>query len=438
MEKQRTIDFSKSSRRLLILPLLVSLIFSQARVHAQAQSQAHTTSQANATSQAASQANAHAQPLLSAKILANETSEDRPLYTNTDIEFKILIPGIEASEISVIEEQKEELKNVSLRAIKKSGDQELKATWIQVWYRFEQPGKYQLPDLLLMVGNQLKSLSFESLTVEENPLDKLPRIVIKFANGTYIYSDKTEAFKKGPVTSAYTGKPLLFTVYLQFAKNLTSFEWDLPKDSLFSKTRDYQEQTEAQLLPVADFAWEALESGLQTLPRMKMTVTALNGSQNQVIFPEFSVRFRQGNINQKEDAKGGLFADAFSSEGLSQEKENKKVTKEDCRRLAELYKKESGSLISRKNYSKERQALETELGITPWLNKKFYIGDFGISTGSKLFSIPEEGLSEVSYIESGNTVEIKEVAGSWLYVCFGSTEGWCKKDEVIVWTWETF
>ena len=115
-----------------------------------------------------------------------------------------------------------------------------------------------------------------------------------------------------------------------------------------------------------------------------------------------------------------------------------KITTADCQKLAELYRAESKSKLSRAKKAAERRAFEDSLGITPWLNLKIYLGDFGICTGTTLYSIPEEGANKVSYIGSGNAVIIKEKTGRWVFVKFGETEGWAKKDEVIVWTWETF
>ncbi len=447
MEKQRTYNFSKFCRRLLVILTLSHQLFAQDAV-----------------------------------LVADRAGPKGKLYTNSDIEFSILLQGVNAADISVIEPQSELLQDARVRAIKKTGDKELKGTWIYVWYMFEKAGTYTLPDLLIKEKNRTRRLAFESVEIAENPLDKLPRIVIVFQNGTRIYSDKSEAFQSAPVTSGLAGKTLKFTVYAQYALALKSFDWDLPQNALFSKTKDYkaaenQQNASAELLPIADFEWESLKSGPQQLPRMKMKLTSFSGQDIDVIFPEFSVRFREGTTTLSGDKDLNLFSDAFSEDikddgptptsakaGTSTSTEpGAKVSglsREDCLTLAKLYRAEAKSLVSRHKAANERRNFEKEHGITPWLNRRIYLGDFGISLGCTLFSIPEEGASEVSYIKSGNALEVKESissgtgsgakvesgveagtggeTGGWLFVRFGQTEGWCKKDEVIVWTWETF
>lgn len=418
MEKQRTKCLSGFRKRLLIL-LFVALMPLYA-LHSQ-----------QLTAVSGSQDTSGAQGLF---------------YTNTDIEFRVFLAGSNAADISAIDPQDELIKNAIVRAIKKTGDTERKGTWIYVWYQFEKAGTYTLPDLLIKEKGRTKHLAFKSVKIEENPLEKLPRIVIVFQNGKRIYSDKSESYKNSPVISAQTGtgQSLKFTVYAQYALSINSFEWKLPQNALFSKTKDYESQDKhsgergGELSPLADFEWKSLKSGIQTMPRIKMNLTAFSGQKIDVIFPEFSVRFKEGRGSESDEKDLHLFDDAFSLSEKEDSSEDFKMTADDCRTLALLYRAEAKSIIFRHKNASARRNFEKEHGITSWLNRRIYKGDFGISLGCTLFSIPEEGASEVSYIKSGNALEVKEKAGNWIYVKFGETEGWCKKDEVIVWTWETF
>ena len=380
-------------------------------------------------------------------------AENKSFYTNTDIEFRFFLPGLKASDLSVIEPKPELLENAQVRAIKKTGDSKENGSWIYIWYRFDKEGSYKLPDLQIKVKNKIQSLSFDSIEILENPMDKLPRIVIAFENGKYIYSDKSDYYKKTPVISAPAGKELCFTLYIQYTNEFNSFEWDLPQNALFSKIKDYdskknKDQRGTELLPVADFEWKSLKTGLQLMPRIKMNLTSFYGERMDVIFPEFYVRFTEDKAFRNNEKEPNLFSQAFMEEenadtsGLADGAEAAGSTgglsKEDCLTLAKLYRAEAKSLVSKHKKTKERLDFEKEHGITSWLKHKIYLGDFGISLGCRLFSIPEEAASEVSYIKSGNALEIKESTGDWLFVRFGETEGWCKKNEVIVWTWETF
>ena len=387
-------------------------------------------------------------------------AETKSFYTNTDIEFRFFLPEVKASELSVIEPKPEHLQNAQVRAIKKTGDVKENGSWIYIWYRFDKEGTYKLPDLQIKVKNKIQSLTLESIEIKENPMDKLPRIVIAFENGKYIYSDKSDYYKKTPVISAPAGKKLCFTLYIQYTNEFNSFEWDLPQNALFSKIKDYdskknKDQRGTELLPVADFEWKSLKTGLQLMPRIKMNLTSFYGERMDVIFPEFYVRFTEDKTLSNNEKESNLFSQAFIAQDAAEESTGSEgregghkrigkpglsdgLSKEDCLTLAKLYRAEAKSLVSKHKKTKERLDFEKEHGITSWLKRKIYLGDFGISLGCRLFSIPEEAASEVSYIKSGNALEIKESTGDWLFVRFGETEGWCKKNEVIVWTWETF
>ena len=50
----------------------------------------------------------------------------------------------------------------------------------------------------------------------------------------------------------------------------------------------------------------------------------------------------------------------------------------------------------------------------------------------KIFSIPELYASVKSEIPAGNRVQILYESGEWYYLRFGETEGWCKKDSIII------
>ena len=439
MEKQRTDFFSKSGRRLLITFSTFFFSFFILFFDLNAQSP---------------------------KTIFADSGKEESFFTNTDIEFKILLPGIKAQSVTIIEPE-----SPYFRAIKKTGDAENKGCWLYVWFRFSSPGSYSLPDMTIYVGNKKESLSFAPVNISENPFEKEPRIIVTFPNKTSFFSDKADFSKEKPLYSTKITKSLSFTVSLQYCTGISSFDWELPKNALFSQTKDYSESAfkeslaekeASKIIPLAEFTWQSLQAGLQTMPRMKMHLSSFSGENVEVIFPEFSVRFTEGSTLLADDKEISLFSEAFSSadsddslesgetgtktelgarSGLGAETglgDGKKISKEDCKKLALLYREEAKALLSKGKKIQARKAFEEELGLSSWLNRRFYFGDFGISLGCKLFSIPEMGAKEVSYISSGNAVIIKEFTGDWLFVKFGESEGWCKKDEVIVWTWETF
>lgn len=387
-------------------------------------------------------------PQIPQKFTAQKNAGVANFYTGTDIEFTVILPETNAAEITVIEghEPQENTPEsaYSLRAIKKNGEAQ-KSARISVWYRFDRPGTYILPALQIRKKNDFQSIAFEPVFVQENPMEKLPRIVVEFPDGTRIFSDDA-ALLRAPAVSASAGKPLFLKVYAQYASSLQNFEWEIPKNAVFSQVRDYtnggfSDKIGMDLLPLADFEWISLAEGVQKMGRMKITAAAHDSTISDVIFPEFSVRFVPDSARARTDEQENqFFEEAFSamSQEISGDSREIAITDDDCRTLARLYRRESRSIFLRGKKSAERKRFEQSLGITPWMSRRFFFGDFGISLGCPALSIPEDGATEVFYIEKGSAVEIKERAGRWIFVTFGAGEGWCKKDEVILWTWEKF
>ena len=55
---------------------------------------------------------------------------------------------------------------------------------------------------------------------------------------------------------------------------------------------------------------------------------------------------------------------------------------------------------------------------------------YGISTGSKVYSIPESNAAVTSELPAGNRVQIISQTENWYLLRFGETEGWCKKEDI--------
>ena len=57
---------------------------------------------------------------------------------------------------------------------------------------------------------------------------------------------------------------------------------------------------------------------------------------------------------------------------------------------------------------------------------------YGISTGSKVYSIPESNAAITSELPAGNRVQIISQTENWYLLRFGETEGWCKKEDICL------
>ena len=87
-----------------------------------------------------------------------------------------------------------------------------------------------------------------NVEIEENPENLNPRVVVVFKDGTQLYSDgfyssKYYSEKENKAISVFDakiGQKLEFTVYLQYGVQLIQFDWELPKNSIFTQTEQFE------------------------------------------------------------------------------------------------------------------------------------------------------------------------------------------------------
>lgn len=413
---------------------------------------------------------------------------DQELYTKTDLKFEIVIPKVKASQIQFLSNNQRS--DVSFRTMRKTENYENGGTLIEVWFNFEKTGTYTLNPLQFSIQGRRRNLKFSTITVTDDPGKQSPRIVIKFNNGTTVYSDN--GVYNAPLFSAPAGKKILLTVYLQYATQLMNFNWDIPKDAIFTQTRTYEimevkyreKNISHDLVPVASFEWTSLAKGNQTLPKMKITATAYNGARNELIMPELSATFTSATTESTSSTDDKLFASAFTQDKIEEDnKGNEKITRDVCEALAELYLRERNSLFSSRAIRKERQQFELDNNLPVNYERDFSIriifgalllllggiillilsfhekkplrimfavaiiifavvatvyGVFkrlevqAICTGCTIYSIPEETAEAKAEMGAGNKVFISEKAGKWYYIELGETGGWCRAENVII------
>ena len=246
-----------------------------------------------------------------------------------------------------------------------------------------------------------------------------------------------------------------------------------------------------ELIPVADFEWTSLAEGEKSFPKIKLTATAYNGYRNEINIPDFTINFIPKEEAETDSGEPDIFAasfDAFDNAQKISENEmaagnlhESKISLSECQQLAELRRRERNDILGWKSNISKRTEYEAKIGINTSI-AEFYMGAFyffalivllsltlfiiflkkrmvlaaclssaalffgliffifvsvqkvkkyGISTGCKISSIPEENAKAESSIGAGNRVQITEDAGQWIYIQLGETGGWCKRDEVI-------
>lgn len=410
---------------------------------------------------------------------------EQKMYAKEDLKFEVFLPYVKSNQVQI--QSPSLAANVTFKQIKKYDDYVNGGVKLEIWYNFEKKGEYQLPPLSLTIQNRKRTIKFAPVTINDNPADMSPRIVIEFANGTIIYSDQNSGEMVLPV-----GEAMDFTVYLQYAVQLIQFTYDIPKDSIFTQAKvfeiteiKYREKKYSdELIPVATFEWTGLVKGKQVMPSLRLQVTGYNGYRTDIVMPEFTVEFVADEENTAEsDFAIQTYEDAFDFSFDEAENQKKfKITEETCTRLAQLRIEERNEIIGHMAKRQERQDFEEELGL-PATENEFFIGIFyfahillivlilflihfirkhrinatiffaalticsiafftfakvkqsdqyAIFTGGKVSSIPEAKAESFSEITAGNRVHIIEKAGQWYYIELGETGGWCQTDKLII------
>ncbi len=433
---------------------------------------------------------AFSQTLTAAMInqLSFKAEEGKELYTKTDIKFSVTIPYVSPSQVQVVSANQKS--DISFRSMRKLENYEQMGTTIEIWYNFANTGSFTLTPLSLSIQNKIRKINFEPVTVTDDPATMTPRIVLTFEDGTRVYSDETDF--KNPLLTVKTGKKLRFTVNLQYAMQLVQFNWEIPKDSIFTCVQQY-EFTELRhrervyshsLIPIASFEWTGLVEGPQALPKIRLNAAGYNGYRSELLMPQLVIDFKDDGPLTESSTDSDIFDSAFYQDNRAEENNTiKPLTEEECQQLASLYSKEHIGFFTYLKARKDRLSFENEHGIVSSTNPLFpsillYISlililfsticliialrrkhkirtllfiillilslsiltycsvrrheRYGIATACRLYSIPQFNADSVSELASGSRVRILESTGQWYYIEMGQSSGWCMADRIFI------
>ena len=463
MEKQRITTKSESCKRLLksLLVFSISLLFN---------------SFLSGQSLSASQINK----------LRIKAAENQNLYAKTELRFEVILPGISASLVQV--QNPEEIAGVNFKSLRKTelfSDKE--STKIEIWFTFDKKGSYRLPNLSVMINGRKRSLQFDPVEIDIDPATINARALIKFSNGQSLYSDDDTSGKV--IFTSEAGKTLSYTIYLQYAVQLIQFNWDLPKNSILTQTKNfeitelkYRERNFSdELIPVASFDWTPLTTGKLSIPPVSLIATGNNGMRSVIVMPDCLINVSSSK-NTEDDYSDNLYVEAFNSNYIhSRNDRQTEVSLEECKKLAEYRSKEKFSFSGAFEARKERSRLEEELNL-PQGNNEFSIWIFyislilfitcliifilfikmrkallriisglvliiffalsvfsfvkvssrhGIFTGGNVYSVPDPKASSSNKITAGTRIKVLEITDQWCYIEIGDIGGWVEKDKVI-------
>ena len=189
------------------------------------------------------------------------------------------------------------------------------------------------------------------VTIFENPRDLLPQLVIKFDNGVELVRQKKSKASEIPAFSAEVGTKLKFTVYLQYAVQLISFDWEVPRDSIFSQTSRHSVASgirgstdfSEELIPVSSFEWQPLTVGNMMMPKMRFVAISYNGTRTELSLPDSFIQVNESPVSLSSplESEENHFPDAFeNSSTYSYSPSESVISKKDCENIAFLRSKE--------------------------------------------------------------------------------------------------
>lgn len=424
-------------------------------------------------------------------------AENQDLYIKSDIKFEVELPDVNPNSVQVRSADFGE--NVNLKSLRKSESiGKSTSTKIEFWLSFDKVGVYKFAKLPLLINGRTYYIRVKSVEIEENPENLNPRVVVVFNDGTTLYSDdfynsKYFSEKKNeiiPIFDAPINQKLEFTVYLQYGVQLIQFEWELPKNSIFTQTKQY-EITEVkyrenvyskELEPIASFEWTGLVEEKMSFPKIKVVSTSYKGYKSEIIFPSYEINFVKSDIQNNKKTENSIFDDAFDFSSTKAEAGSEVlITSEISKNIAELRIKERNSSLDYFINVKNRKQAENFFGFDSTSKefpvKLFYVCVFmfllfvfvlilcikhkravgiifvsvmlalcliasvfcvfksskkyGICVGGVLQSVPEESASSKFEITGGNRVLISERSGEWVFIEYGDISGWIKEEFII-------
>lgn len=460
MEKQQFSAKFKQSRRLLIVILILfaqNLIFSQ---------------------------------VLNSRIIRNLkiVPQTENLFTETDILFTLEIPYAQISDIYYdIQTTPEKVHFKSSRQTKIYNQKD--GVLIELWFSFDENGTYNLPPMILKYNNRTFYIPFNSVKIQTSPKKILPQLVIEFEDGKQIILNKNKFLKADKIV-LNSGKVSNFSVYVKNALQVMSFEYKISKNSILSEVEKVQEFKENfsenklsfESIPIGKFSIIPLEKGNQLFPEFSVSVVSYSGQRQTILISDFYYDTISENL--KSDLKENpeqKFPYAFVELSEDAEKiSKKKITKEDCIKIAELRTNEKKSNFFLKD-RKIRKDFEKSLGLTNTKNENYSIifltcsifsvfllifsvffairkkkvfsvsflflcfafsifslyyridlnRESAVIFDGKLRNVPEKSVDAITSVENGQKVMILQSAGNWLFVEFENISGWTTKENVV-------
>lgn len=415
--------------------------------------------------------------------------DSQAFFTAQENGFTLKIPGTDPLLVQTdLPQLPEGIQLVTSKKEEYVSEKGERGTLVHLWFTFKETGPVRLPPLIVIVDERTFYLPFGDVTVFENPNLISPQLLVDFISGAKLNRSNGEI----KVYEAVAGQEIIYELKLKYFSQMLSFDWKLPKDSLFKELNrsDYARGKTAgrnfsdQALGIAQFSWKPLVPGEYIMPPVTISAVAYNGSTRTLNIPRIVIkvvpeeRHSEKTVNTELPQK--VFGSAFTQKHSSVYKESKsEFSKEDSKMLAELRTIEKNSLSLKKARAARADfelfhglsVSENEVNIPlvrlffiltfafvfltvlfAFLRKKaaavvFLIfaavfivfsfvsgnkiaGEYAVFAGGNIMPVPEEASSAVHKTEGGLRVKIVEKTGDWFYITANDVNGWTKKENI--------
>lgn len=378
------------------------------------------------------------------------TEQNKKHFVYNDVVFHIELPDTKSSNVDIRWPSLSSDVNFRYSEKKDVYDEEgNRYCDVVIVVNFMKKGRYQFASALFNIGGRYYRIPFEAVNVLENPLTLPSEVTLDITEkntGKNVFSFSTNS--ELPITgsrqkSIYVenGKVYVLKLYTKNVIHISSFSWDIPRDSIFTLKNDWQHEIELingrgkeskkaidsfkydEILNLgkneyfAEFEWTVLKEGSADFPKLKTSVTAFNGTKTDFMLSDFIVVSKKSaSVKKQSDNLNEYFEEAFRNETVENKSVmNVRLTVDEGLTLAKFY--EDGLKQSKEKlniYKKSR---------------------LGVNLDCTLYSIPEESASKIYEIKSGLLIKILEQTDEWLYIqAVDNSEktGWCKKDSVVM------
>lgn len=364
--------------------------------------------------------------------------EDQDFSIGKEIKFQLVLPGISPLNVQITNPSSQS--DIIFKTLRRTSDNN-DGTRIELWYEFTKEGSLKPSPLELKIGATDFKIPFAAVGISTSLVNRKPSVYITFSNGKTLHENSGASIMSWPVS-----EKLRFTVYAVNAMEITAVDYELPKGSLFSKTRDYK--TRPSVTPVCDFEWTPLIKGKVKTPEIKITLKAPNGTSSTLKVPVAYITV----INEKNKSQQGKTDKSFSESFTEQEPV-----------LQEADSHASGNPVQerilgrKKNYLRVLFILLGILIITVVilliLKKKSPVPYIVLSvimlfvlivfttlskkttavyTNGIIKSIPEENSGKIIQMPENTEVKILKTVGNWYCIRAEGITGWTPKENIRI------